>query len=54
MTLVFVTHDMKEAMRLADRICIINQGKIVQVDSPQAIKKAPKNAFVAQLFETED
>lgn len=54
MTLVFVTHDMKEAMRLADRICIINQSKIVQVDSPQAIKKAPKNAFVAQLFETED
>lgn len=34
MTLVFVTHDMKEAMRLADRICVINQGKIVQVDSP--------------------
>lgn len=54
MTLVFVTHDMKEAMRLADRICVINQGKIVQVDSPQAIKEAPKNAFVAQLFETED
>ena len=54
MTLVFVTHDMKEAMRLADRICVINQGKIVQVDSPQAIKGAPKNAFVAQLFETED
>lgn len=48
MTLVFVTHDMKEAMRLADRICVINQGKIVQVDSPQAIKEAPKNAFVAQ------
>ena len=54
MTLVFVTHDMKEAMRLADRICVINQGKIVQVDSPQAIKEAPKNAFVAQLCETED
>ena len=54
MTLVFVTHDMKEAMRLADRICVINQGKIVQVDSPQAIKDAPKNACVAQLFETED
>ena len=54
MTLVFVTHDMKEAMRLADRICVINQGKIVQVDSPQAIKEVPNNAFVAQLFETED
>ncbi|MCS4488195.1 ATP-binding cassette domain-containing protein [Streptococcus sciuri] len=54
MTLVFVTHDMKEALQLADRICIINQGKVIQVDTPQAIKENPQNDFVASLFNTEN
>lgn len=54
MTLVFVTHDMKEALQLADRICIINQGKVIQVDTPQAIKETPQNDFVASLFNTEN
>ncbi|MFS1663594.1 ATP-binding cassette domain-containing protein [Streptococcus sp. zg-JUN1979] len=54
MTLVFVTHDMTEAMRLADRICVLHHGKILQIDSPENLKKSPKNAFVARLFEKED
>ena len=36
-TIVFVTHDMDEAIRLADRICIMDKGKIVQFDTPENI-----------------
>lgn len=53
-TLVFVTHDMKEAMRLADRICVIKEGKIVQLDRPQIIQNNPSDQFVRTLFEEEN
>lgn len=53
MTTVFVTHDMQEALLLADRVCIINEGEIVQLDSPQAIRENPANDFVRKLFEGE-
>ncbi len=49
-TVVFVTHDIDEALLLADRICIMNQGEIVQVDSPEKIVLDPKNAFVKSFF----
>lgn len=49
-TIIFVTHDMNEAMLLGDRICIMKDGVIVQVDTPEQIRKAPKNEFVAQFF----
>ncbi|MGN0142817.1 MAG: ABC transporter ATP-binding protein [Roseburia sp.] len=45
-TIVFVTHDISEAFRIADKICIINQGKIVQYDTPENIVKNPKDEFV--------
>lgn len=54
MTVVFVTHDMREAVLLADRIEIVHEGNILQVDSPQNILKAPASDFVRQLFESED
>ncbi|WP_022820346.1 ABC transporter ATP-binding protein [Fusobacterium russii] len=50
-TVVFVTHDMKEAMYLGDRICILSKGEIVQVDSPENIKNNPKNEFVKNFFQ---
>ncbi|MBF0780323.1 MULTISPECIES: ABC transporter ATP-binding protein [unclassified Granulicatella] len=50
MTMVFVTHDMEEAVKLGDRICIMNQGEVVQIGSPQEIKDNPANQFVADLF----
>ncbi|MGC6769783.1 ABC transporter ATP-binding protein [Enterococcus sp. LJL128] len=50
-TIIFVTHDMNEAMLLGDRICIMKDGKIVQVDTPEQIRKAPENEFVAQFFQ---
>lgn len=48
--IIAATHHIREAMALSDEIFIINNGKLVQRGSPQAIYKYPKNSFVAQLF----
>lgn len=45
-TIVFVTHDMDEAIKLADRICIMENGQITQFDTPEYILKNPENDFV--------
>lgn len=45
-TIVFVTHDMDEALKIADRICIMENGKIVQLDTPDHILRHPANDFV--------
>lgn len=45
-TSVFVTHDQEEAMDVADRIVIVNKGKIEQIGTPQEVYDNPKNAFV--------
>lgn len=52
-TTVFVTHDMNEAIKLADRICIMKEGKIVQIGTPKEIINNPANNFVSQFFENE-
>lgn len=49
-TVVFVTHDMDEAIRLADRICMIQEGHIVQCDTPENILKYPANAYVTEFI----
>ncbi|MBX2928692.1 MAG: sn-glycerol-3-phosphate ABC transporter ATP-binding protein UgpC [Saprospiraceae bacterium] len=46
-TIVYVTHDQVEAMTLGDRIAVINQGEIQQIDTPQNLYNFPKNRFVA-------
>lgn len=43
---IFVTHDQEEAMAIADRVCIMNQGKIVQIGTPEEVWYQPKNSFV--------
>ena len=48
-TIVFVTHDMEEAIRLADRICIMDGGHIIQFDTPENILKYPANDFVRKF-----
>lgn len=48
-TIVFVTHDMDEAIKLADRIIIMDHGQLVQYDTPENILKNPANEFVAQF-----
>lgn len=52
-TVVFVTHDMNEALLLGDRICVMKDGKIIQTDTPEQIRLAPANEFVAQFFQHE-
>lgn len=49
-TIVFVTHDMDEALKIADRICIMQAGKIVQQDSPDHILRHPSNDFVRSFI----
>ena len=45
-TIVFITHDMDEAIKIADRIGIMNEGEIIQIDTPDRILRNPKNDFV--------
>ncbi len=49
-TTLFVTHDQVEAMTLGDRLCVMNQGEIIQVGSPDSIYQKPSNRFVAAFF----
>jgi multiple sugar transport system ATP-binding protein len=46
-TTVYVTHDQVEAMTLGDRVCVLSDGRIQQVDTPQKLFDAPVNLFVA-------
>lgn len=49
-SIVFVTHDIEEAIHLADRIAVFKEGEIIQLDYPLNIQEKPENAFVADLF----
>ena len=49
-TIVFVTHDMDEALKLADKICIMEAGRVVQFDTPENILRKPANDFVRNFI----
>lgn len=49
-TILFVTHDLDEAIKLGDRICLLNAGSIQQFDTPQAMLHRPVNAFVESFL----
>ncbi len=49
-TFVYVTHDQEEALTMSDRIAVINDGKIEQLDSPDEIYRHPKTKFVANFI----
>jgi glycine betaine/proline transport system ATP-binding protein len=50
-TIVFITHDIQEAFRLADRIAIMRQGEIIQLGRPTEILRNPADDYVAQFVE---
>jgi osmoprotectant transport system ATP-binding protein len=52
LTVIFVTHDMVEALLLGDRIAVMNHGRLVQVGRPDQLLDAPADAYVAELMET--
>jgi ABC-type sugar transport system ATPase subunit len=49
-TMIYVTHDQIEAMTMADRIVVLNQGEIVQVGAPMELYSDPANRFVAEFI----
>jgi spermidine/putrescine ABC transporter ATP-binding subunit len=49
-TVVYVTHDQGEALTMSDRIAIMNEGRIVQVGTPNELYESPKNKFVADFI----
>ena len=49
-TFIFVTHDQEEALTMSDRIAVMNEGRILQIGSPQEIYNHPTNRFVANFI----
>ena len=50
LTILFVTHDMEEALRLGSRVLIMDKGRIIQLDTPSRIIRTPADIFVRQLL----
>ncbi|MBG29306.1 MAG: spermidine/putrescine ABC transporter ATP-binding protein [Opitutae bacterium] len=50
LTTIYVTHDQKEALSIADRMAVLDQGNILQIDSPTEMYKRPLNRFVANFI----
>jgi spermidine/putrescine transport system ATP-binding protein len=49
-TFIFVTHDQEEAMTMSDRIAVMDQGKVLQVGTPEEIYESPASKFVADFI----
>lgn len=49
-TIVFVTHDMDEALALGDKVCLMKEGKIIQVDTPQQLMLQPTTEFAKKFI----
>jgi multiple sugar transport system ATP-binding protein len=49
-TMIYVTHDQVEAMTMGDRICVLSDGEIMQIDSPLNLYNKPNNTFVASFI----
>ncbi|WP_270940204.1 betaine/proline/choline family ABC transporter ATP-binding protein [Romboutsia lituseburensis] len=49
-TIIFVTHDMDEALKIADKICIMDNGKIAQYDTPENILRNPASEFIQNFI----
>jgi len=53
-TIIFITHDLDEALRIGDRIALMKDGSIIQIGSPEQIMIEPANAFVEKFVEDVD
>jgi osmoprotectant transport system ATP-binding protein len=51
-TILFVTHDVEEALLLADKIAVLRDGKLIQYDTPIDLVTKPKNSFIEELVGT--
>ncbi len=49
-SVIFVTHDIREALKVSDRLMVLKEGRLVQLETPEKIYKNPKSKFVAKLF----
>src|SRR5699024_1648295 len=49
-TIVFVTHDIQEALKLGDRICLLKEGHVEQIGTPEEFLSAPQNDFVKDFI----
>ena len=49
-TIFFITHDIREALRLGTRVMIMKDGSIEQFDTPDVVKRQPQTEFVRQLL----
>ncbi|QEX22973.1 polyamine-transporting ATPase [Hypericibacter adhaerens] len=49
-TTIYVTHDQREALTMSDRIAVIHQGRIAQIDRPRELYEAPASRFVAEFI----
>jgi osmoprotectant transport system ATP-binding protein len=52
-TIIFITHDIKEALKLGSKVLIMDKGEIIQLGTPDEIKSNPKNSFVKELISSE-
>ncbi len=52
-TVIFVTHDLQEAIKMGDKIAILDQGRLIQYDTPEAILTRPKNEYIADFVGTD-
>lgn len=50
MTMVFVTHDQGEALTMADRVAVLNEGRVQQIGTPRALYERPETLFVARFI----
>jgi glycine betaine/proline transport system ATP-binding protein len=53
-TILFITHDLNEALRIGDRVCIMRGGRIVQIGTPEEILTKPATGYVAEFVQDVD
>ena len=53
-TIVFITHDMDEAFKLGDRVAIMQDGRLIQIDTPEQMSAHPANEYVRQFIGSAD